>query len=171
MPGLLAAALAAGPVAAATPCETAGDPTAGQAASAAADPAPGTPDPRELPGGALPPAAGGGGGGLRGGGVPWPRPPDVVVRDGQGRVTVRAVRLAAGLQLDGLLDEPLYDCVRAIGDFIQLMPDEGAPATEKTEAWIAFDAESIYNQRARLGLGAAGRLGGQRDAARHAPAP
>ena len=103
---------------------------------------PARPTARELSRGALPPAAGGGG--LRVGGVPWPRPPDVVVRDGQGRVTVRAVRLVAGLQLDGLLDEPLYDCVRAIGDFIQLMPDEGAPASEKTEAWIAFDAESIY---------------------------
>ena len=144
MPGLLAVALAAGPVAAATPCETAGEPTAGQAATAAADPAPGTPDARELPGSAVAAAAGRGGGGLRVGGVPWPRPPDVVIRDGQGRVTVRAVRLVAGLQLDGLLDEPLYDCVRAIGDFIQLMPDEGAPASEKTEAWIAFDAESIY---------------------------
>ncbi len=144
VPGLLAVALAAGPVAAATPCETAGASTAGQAAPAAADPAPGTPDPRELPGSGVAAEPARGGGGLRVGGVPWPRPPDVVVRDEQGRVTVRAVRLVAGLQLDGLLDEPLYDCVRAIGDFIQLMPDEGAPATEKTEAWIAFDAESIY---------------------------
>ena len=144
VPGLLAVALAAGPVAAATPCEPAGDPTAGQAAPAAADPAPGTPDPRELPGRAVAADAGRAGGGLRVGGLPWPRPPEVVLRDGQGRVTVRAVRLVAGLQLDGLLDEPLYDCVRAIGDFIQLMPDEGAPATERTEAWIAFDAESIY---------------------------
>ena len=144
MPGLLAVALAAGPVAAATPCEPAGDPTAGQTAPAAADPAPGTPDPRELPGRAVAADAGRAGGGLRVGGVPWPRPPEVVLRDGLGRVTVRAVRLVAGLQLDGLLDEPLYDCVRAIGEFIQLMPDEGAPATERTEAWIAFDAESIY---------------------------
>ncbi len=144
VPGLLAAAFAAGPVAAATPCETAGNPTAGQAAPAAADPAPGTPDPRELPGSAVAADAGRAGGGLRGGGAAWPRPPDVVVRDEQGRVTVRAVRLAAGLQLDGLLDEPLYDCVRAIGNFVQLMPDEGAPASERTEAWIAFDAESIY---------------------------
>ena len=144
VPGLLAVALAAGPVAAATPCETAGDRTAGQAAPAAADPAPGTPDPRELPGSGVAAEPARGGGGLRVGGVPWPRPPEVVLRDEQGRVTIRAVRLVAGLQLDGLLDEPLYDCVRAIGDFIQLMPDEGAPATEKTEAWIAFDAESIY---------------------------
>ena len=57
---------------------------------------------------------------------------------------MRAVKLAAGLRLDGLLDEPLYRCVRAVTGFVQLMPDEGAPASEKTEAWIAFDAERIY---------------------------
>ena len=44
----------------------------------------------------------------------------------------------------GVLDEPIYDCIRAISGFVQLMPDEGAPATEKTEAWIAFDAANIY---------------------------
>ena len=32
----------------------------------------------------------------------------------------------------------------AITGFIQQAPDEGAPATEKTEAWIFFDAASIY---------------------------
>ena len=141
---MLAAALIGEPALAGTVCLPGDDRAAGQAAPPAADPAPGTPDPRELPGSAVAADAGRGGGGLRVGGVPWPRPPDVVVRDEQGRVTVRAVRLAAGLQLDGLLDEPLYDCIRAIGNFIQLMPDEGAPATEKTEAWIAFDAENIY---------------------------
>ena len=141
---MLAAALIGEPALAGTACLPGDDRAAGQAAPPAADPAPGTPDPRELPGSAVAADAGRGGGGLRVGGVPWPRPPDVVVRDEQGRVTVRAVRLAAGLQLDGLLDEPLYDCIRAIGNFIQLMPDEGAPATEKTEAWIAFDAENIY---------------------------
>ncbi len=141
---MLVAALIGEPALAGTACLPGDDRTAGQAAPPAADPAPGTPHPRELPGSAVAADAGRGGGGLRVGGVPWPRPPDVVVRDEQGRVTVRAVRLAAGLQLDGLLDEPLYDCIRAIGNFIQLMPDEGAPATEKTEAWIAFDAENIY---------------------------
>ena len=143
--GLLAVVFAAAPVAAAAPCVTDDAQAAGPAgADQAPEPAPGTPDPRELPGGALAARAGGGAAGLQIGGAPWPRPPEVVVRDGQGGVTVRAVKLAAGLRLDGLLDEPLYRCVRAVTGFVQLMPDEGAPASEKTEAWIAFDAERIY---------------------------
>lgn len=141
---VLAVVLAGKPAAAGTRCETAGNPARSQTAPAAADPVPGMPDRRELAGSRTAPDADGTGAGRQVGGPGWPRPPEVVLRDEQGRVTVRAVRLVAGLRLDGLLDEPLYDCVRAIGDFIQLMPDEGAPATEKTEAWIAFDAESIY---------------------------
>ena len=146
----LAVLLAGAPAAASAPCEPAGNRAPGQATPAAADPtpaaldpAPGAPDPRELPGSPLA-AAGRTGAGLQIGGPPWPRPPAVVVRDAQGGVTVRAIKLAAGLRLDGVLDEPLYDCVRAITDLVQLMPDEGARATERTEAWIAFDAESIY---------------------------
>ena len=75
---------------------------------------------------------------------PPPRPPAVVARDAQGRATVRAVRLATGIRLDGRLDEPVYDAVPAIADFVQQMPVEGAPASEKTEAWILFDETNIY---------------------------
>ena len=73
-----------------------------------------------------------------------PSPPAVVARDAQGRASVRAVRLATGLRVDGRLDEPVYETVPAIGDFIQQMPVEGAPATEKTEAWILFDETNVY---------------------------
>ena len=31
-----------------------------------------------------------------------------------------------------------------ITGFIQQVPDEGAPATEKTEAWIMFDSTNVY---------------------------
>ena len=142
---LAALALASRPAVAATPCVTPDERTAGQAAAPATpDPAPGTPDPRELPGSTVAASAGGGAAGLQGGGAPWPVPPDVIVRDGQGRVTVRAVKLVTGLRLDGLLDEPVYGCLGAITDFVQVMPAEGAPASEKTEAWIMFDAASIY---------------------------
>ena len=75
---------------------------------------------------------------------PPPRPPAVVARDAQGRATVRAVRLATGIRLDGRLDEPVYRTVPAIADFVQQMPVEGAPASEKTEAWILFDETNIY---------------------------
>ena len=58
--------------------------------------------------------------------------------------TVRAIKLSDDIHLDGRLDEPVYQTVPPITDFIQQMPDEGAPATEKTEAWIMFDSTHIY---------------------------
>jgi len=73
-----------------------------------------------------------------------PDAPEVVARDAEGRVTVRAVRLAEPLVLDGLLDDPVYSQVRAIGDFVQQEPHEGEPATERTELWIFFDDTTLY---------------------------
>jgi len=70
--------------------------------------------------------------------------PEVVARDAEGRVTVRAVRLAEPLVLDGLLNDPVYSQVRAIGDFVQQEPHEGEPATERTELWIFFDDTTLY---------------------------
>ena len=69
---------------------------------------------------------------------------DVVTRNDQGGTTVRAIKLTEGIRLDGVLDEPVYATVAAITGLVQLMPDEGAPATEKTEAWIMFDSTNIY---------------------------
>ena len=77
-------------------------------------------------------------------GPPPPVPPEVISRDARGRATIRATRLTDGIRLDGLLDERVYQTVPAITGFIQQAPDEGAPATEKTEAWIMFDADNLY---------------------------
>ena len=77
-------------------------------------------------------------------GPPPPVPPAVVSRDAAGRTTVRAVRLAAPLRLDGVLDEHIYTDLQALSDFIQQEPNEGEPATEKTEAWVLFDDNNIY---------------------------
>ncbi len=77
-------------------------------------------------------------------GPPAPVPPAVMTRDEAGRTTVRAVRLEDGIRLDGVLDEPVYETVPAITDFIQQVPDIGAPATERTEAWIMFDDTNVY---------------------------
>ena len=74
---------------------------------------------------------------------PPPIPPAVVTRDG-GRATVRAIRLETGLRVDGRLDEPVYREVAPVSDFIQQLPDEGAPATERTDAWVMFDDENFY---------------------------
>ncbi|MCY3846908.1 MAG: DUF5916 domain-containing protein, partial [Acidobacteria bacterium] len=77
-------------------------------------------------------------------GPPPPLPPDVIRRDERGRATIRAVELPEGIRLDGQLDERAYFTVPAITGFIQQAPDEGAPATERTEAWILFDAANLY---------------------------
>ncbi len=77
-------------------------------------------------------------------GPPAPVGSEVVSRDAAGRVTVRAVRLTEPLVIDGLLRDPIYSQVPAIGDFVQQEPHEGEPATERTELWIFFDATNIY---------------------------
>lgn len=77
-------------------------------------------------------------------GPPPPMAPEVISRDAQGRATVRAVRLTQEIQLDGRLDEAVYQAVPAIDGFLQSIPDEGAPATESTEVWILFDNANIY---------------------------
>ena len=61
-----------------------------------------------------------------------------------GPPTLRAIRLSAPLRIDGRLDEALYTTVAPISDFIQMEPDEGAPATERTDLWIAFDDDTFY---------------------------
>ena len=77
-------------------------------------------------------------------GPPAPVPPAVVTRDASGRATIRAIRLTAPLRVDGQLDEAVYATIPAISDFIQNDPQEGAPATERTEVWILFDADTLY---------------------------
>ena len=77
-------------------------------------------------------------------GPPAPVAPAVITRDNLGNATVRANRLTEPIRLDGQLDEAVYRDVLAITGFIQTLPDEGSPATEKTEAWITFDEENVY---------------------------
>tara|TARA_B100001123_G_scaffold274177_1_gene305115 strand:+ start:227 stop:2383 length:2157 start_codon:yes stop_codon:yes gene_type:complete len=52
--------------------------------------------------------------------------------------------LVEGLQLDGRLTEAVYTNFSPLTDFIQQKPDEGAAATEATEAWVMFDSANIY---------------------------
>jgi hypothetical protein len=77
-------------------------------------------------------------------GPPPPELPATVARDADGRTTVRAVPLSTPLRIDGLLDESLYTSFQPISDFIQVEPAPGAPATQRTEVWLAFDSEHVY---------------------------
>ena len=73
-----------------------------------------------------------------------PVAPEMITRDADGRATVRAVRVAQPLQIDGILNEAHYTAVGSLSDFIQVEPQHGAPATEKTEIWVSFDNTFLY---------------------------
>ena len=77
-------------------------------------------------------------------GPPPPVAPATINRDAEGRATVRAVRLTEPLEIDGILNETMYNTVESFSGFIQQVPDEGAPATERTEAWVFFNDNNIY---------------------------
>ena len=78
-------------------------------------------------------------------GPPPPVPPEVISRDPISRlVTIRAVRLPEPLHLDGRLDESIYRTEPGISGFVQMEPNAGSPATERTELWIFFDDTNVY---------------------------
>ena len=73
---------------------------------------------------------------------PPPVPPAVITRDEARHATVRAIQLREPLKMDGRLDDAVYQ-TPGITDFIQTLPHDGTP-TEKTEAWVLFDASTLY---------------------------
>ena len=77
-------------------------------------------------------------------GPPPPEAPATITRGADGRATVRAVQLTEPLRIDGDLDESVYATVESFSGFLQQVPDEGEPATERTEAWVFFDDTNVY---------------------------
>ena len=74
---------------------------------------------------------------------PAPLAPATIARTDDGRATVRAIRLTEPLNVDGVLDEDVYQNP-PIGGFIQTIPLEGEPASERTDAWVLYDDETLY---------------------------
>ncbi|MBI4473708.1 MAG: carbohydrate binding family 9 domain-containing protein, partial [Acidobacteria bacterium] len=66
--------------------------------------------------------------------------------DYQGRRLVRALRLnpTESVNLDGKLDEPVWERAVPASDFIQQDPNLGAAATERTEVVVLFDRSRLY---------------------------
>jgi len=77
-------------------------------------------------------------------GPPAPVAPAVITRDSAQQATVRAIKLAAPLTLDGVLDEAVYTTEAPFGGLIQVAPDAGAPASERSDIWITYDDRNIY---------------------------
>ena len=57
-----------------------------------------------------------------------------------------AVRMAEGesVTLDGELDEPVWQRAVPATDFVQQIPQNGAPATQRTEVRIVYDRTTLY---------------------------
>ena len=71
-----------------------------------------------------------------GGGGFTPTPPT--------RPTVGIGRTNAPPAIDGRLDDSVWETATHITDFIQIAPIEGAPGTEDTELWMAYDNDHLY---------------------------
>jgi hypothetical protein len=70
--------------------------------------------------------------------------PPTLVRDADGKTTMRATRLTSPLDLDGRLDEEIYSQIPPGSDFVQQDPREGDPAHDKTDVWVFFDDKNMY---------------------------
>jgi hypothetical protein len=55
-----------------------------------------------------------------------------------------ATRRLGSVLVDGILDENAWRSARPVTDFTQAEPDEGQPATERTEVRFLYDDEALY---------------------------
>ena len=56
----------------------------------------------------------------------------------------QAVSVARGPTIDGSLDDAVWAQAALIDEFVQQEPDEGAPATERTEVRLMYDESNLY---------------------------
>jgi len=61
-----------------------------------------------------------------------------------GRPTVSITRTTTPPDIDGALDDAIWRNAARVTNFVQQRPLEGAPATEQTEVWIAYDSQNLY---------------------------
>ncbi|HYB93957.1 MAG TPA: DUF5916 domain-containing protein [Vicinamibacterales bacterium] len=67
--------------------------------------------------------------------------PAVVTSD---RPTLRAVRTSEAPRIDGALDEAAWATAHVVDRFVQQEPQEGQPATDRTEVRVLYDAGHLY---------------------------
>ena len=61
-----------------------------------------------------------------------------------GRPTLRPGRSDTRPEIDGRLNDVIWQDALHITEFVQQTPVEGAPATEDTDVWIAYDSQNLY---------------------------
>ncbi len=67
-----------------------------------------------------------------------------VPADAAGLGMAAASRAAGSIVLDGRLSEEAWTLARPADAFLQREPDEGKPATERTEIRVVYDADALY---------------------------
>ena len=60
------------------------------------------------------------------------------------RPVARAAARQGAISIDGRVDEPAWAAATPITEFLQQRPDEGKPASEKTELRILYDDAAVY---------------------------
>ena len=75
-------------------------------------------------------------------GVPDPSLAELGLLPGRPRIT--PTRTEAPPVIDGILDDEVWRTAAHITEFTQQSPLDGAPATEATDVYIAYDSEYIY---------------------------
>lgn len=58
--------------------------------------------------------------------------------------SVPATLITGGIEVDGVLDEPLWRDSPKIGELVQRIPNSGAQASERTEVTILYDKANLY---------------------------
>ena len=61
-----------------------------------------------------------------------------------GRPTAVIERTVTPPEIDGRLDDSVWETAAHVTNFIQIAPVEGAPGSEETEVWMAYDSENLY---------------------------
>jgi len=65
-------------------------------------------------------------------------------RDENGKRYITAIRTETLLDIDGLLNDPAWQTAQFQGQFTQREPEEGMPASERTEVGFLYDEKSLY---------------------------
>jgi hypothetical protein len=64
--------------------------------------------------------------------------------DENGKRIIWAKHRTQHIKIDGKLDESAWESATFQGDFLQREPDEGQPATERTEIGLLYDQQKLY---------------------------
>ena len=67
-----------------------------------------------------------------------------ILLDTNGKRYITAISTDTPLKIDGLLNEPAWGTASFQGQFKQREPEDGAPASEKTEVGFLYDKKNLY---------------------------